>query len=257
MPELADALARIPVLRDARPVQALGGGEASRSWRLAAPGGDFVLRADRPLARLLGLDRKREWDILVLAHKAGLGPEPVWADPGRGLLVTRWIAGRPWRPADLADHRRLAILGTLLRQVHAVPGAGQPFDPVRVAEGYARRAAVPDSAALAEVARLAAELYPADARTCLCHHDPNAENVIDDAPAILIDWEYAAAGQPLFDLAVVVRYHRLARRQARVLLTAWSGRPASEQFEELGAFGRLYDLLAALWAQVVSRPARG
>lgn len=256
MPEPRDVIARVPRLEGMRPVRRLGGGEASESWLLEGPPGAMMLRMDLPLARALGLDRAGEFEVLRIAHDAGLAPEPLYSDPRSGVLVTRYLPGRHWRPEDLKNAAKLEMLGCLLRDVHGLPVAGRPFEPVRIAEHYAlslEADLVADR--VRDVAQLARQLLPAGAGLRTMHGDPNAANIIGHRRPRLIDWEYAAAGDPLFDLAVVIRHHALDARRADTLLRSWSGGAAAEHRERLQAFVRLYDLLTGLWLQVVRRHA--
>ncbi len=256
MADMHALLAAVPVLAGARPVRALGGGEASDSWLLEGGDGPLMLRIDRPLAGRLGLDRGSEFEVLRAAHGAGLGPEPLYADPRGGVLVTRYLPGEPWRHADLDQPGRLERLGGLLREVHGLPVTGRRFDPSRIAEGYARALGPGNGAGgVDEVARLAEQLYPPGMTLRICHGDPNAANIIGYDRPRLIDWEYAAAGDPLYDLAVVSSFHGFDARRIELLLEAWSGRPAVENRSRLDGFMRLYESLTKLWQQVVSRHA--
>lgn len=253
MLEILALLESVPVLAGARPVRELTGGEASVSWLVADYEGKYVLRQDKPLAARLGLDRKSEWAVLQAAFAADLGPEPIWADLDRGLLLTRFIPGEAWRESNLDFPVKLAALGGLLRRVHAVPAAVRLFDPLAIAERYARQCgAAPTGTSVGEVAALSEQLLPPGMVRATCHGDPNAANIIGRDDPRLIDWEYAHAGDPLFDLAVVARYHALPGNAARWLFEAWAGGFDGEAWERLEAFGRLYDLLTGLWEQVVS-----
>jgi len=256
MPDPRAVIASIPALSGARPVRKLGGSQASDSWLLERSDGPVMLRIDRPLAARLGLDRASEFGVLRTAFAAGLGPEPLHSDPAAGVLVTRFLPGAQWRPEDLRQPARLGRLGRLLRRVHGLPLAGRRFEPVRIAEHYARHSGVADAGRMVEqVAALAGQLFPAGAPGRLCHGDPNAANIIGPVHPRLIDWEYSAIGEPLFDLAVVCRFHALDAIRGRVLLEAWSGRPATEHRERLEGWMRLYDLLTGLWQDVVSGSA--
>jgi len=253
VPDPQEALAGIPELAGARIVRRLGAGQASESWLLESPGGRLVLRRDTGLARRLGLDRAAEFELLCALAGTGLAPEPVRFVPEHGALVMRYLEGEAWSPAELEGPERLRALGRLLRRLHDRPVAGKAFDPARIARHYARQASAPDSHILVgEVEMLADELYPEGMARHICHHDPHCGNLIGTDPPRLIDWEYAAAGDPLMDLAVVGRYHRLQGWQERVLLEAWSdGLADLELRERLKELGRLYDLLATLWERVV------
>lgn len=254
-PDAEPPLDAFPSLAGARILCRLGGGPSSESWLLKAPDGRMVLRRDRPLAARLGLDRVNELDILTAVGRADFGPAVVDADPARGLLVTRYLGGTPWRPSDLREPWRLRALGRLLRRVHDLPPAGKPFDPAGIAAHYARQAGGREARRLAREAKVLADrLYPEGLERRLCHHDPHAANVAGRRPVRLLDWEYAAAGQPLMDLAVVARFHRLGAGRLSHLVSGWhqSGQSRAVITESVLEFGRLYDLLAALWARVVS-----
>lgn len=254
MPDPKLALAGLPELAGARIVRRLGAGQASESWLLEISGDRLVLRRDTGMAGRLGLDREAEFELLRVLVGSGLAPEPVHFAPEHGVLVTRYLEGDPWSPAELEAPERLEALGHLLRRLHEQPAAGKEFDPARIARHYARQVEAPDSHDLVRsIEMLARQLYPEGLVRRICHHDPHCGNLIGTDPPRFIDWEYAAAGDPLMDLAVVSRYHRLRDWQDRLLLEAWSpNSPDPELRERLREFGRLYDLLAALWERVVA-----
>lgn len=229
----------------------LGAGAVSESWRVAGPDGLLVLRRDRALARSLGLDRNAEWVHLNIAYAADLGPEPLAHDAERGLLVTRYLDGAAWRcsePPDWSAH------GAVMRRVHEVPATdARDFDVIKVASAYRQGICAPGADLLLDrVIALAPALAPADSR-CFCHHDAHRGNLIGTVPARLIDWEYAALGDPLFDLAVICRFHNLQPVQRAALLDGWGAEPADRS--RLAACCDLYDALAELWQLAVNAGA--
>lgn len=252
MPDVDAVMAAIPPLAGARVVRQFSAGPVNRSWLLTHGDSQLVLRTDGPLTGPLGLDRRGELDTLTAVSAAGIGPEPVWADPDRGWLVTRYLPGRAWRNADLHDSAQLRRLGDALRQLHALPPAGPLFEPGRIARGYARHIGTGAARKLAvDVEARARDLYTNTGPGVICHNDLVCSNIVDSRPLAFIDWEYAAVGDPLFDLAVIVCEHQLSVTETRVLLSAWSGSATPEQVSRLEAFGQLYDGLAALWRLVV------
>ena len=57
-----------------------------------------------------------------------------------------------------------------------------------------------------------------------CHNDLLAENFLDSSEKLwLIDWEYAAMGDPLFDLANFVANFELSDSQTMTLMTGYFG----------------------------------
>jgi thiamine kinase len=87
----------------------------------------------------------------------------------------------------------------------------------------------------------------------LCHNDPIAQNVIGLRRTVLIDWEYAAIGDPLFDLAVVARHHRLPRRAMSRLMIAYFGDADLVPWKRLDDFAAVYDVVHRLWTLHVNK----
>jgi thiamine kinase-like enzyme len=70
---------------------------------------------------------------------------------------------------------------------------------------------------------------------------------------VLIDWEYAAAGEPLFDLAAVTRQHRLPKRAARYFLAAYFGAASAVPWEQMTAWEEVYERIVTSWMQRLAR----
>lgn len=214
-----------------------------------------VLRVDGPAALRLGLDRRVEWTVLQQAWQAGLGPRPLAFAPGQGWLLTQYLDRPVWPETRVHQPEGLQSLAMLLRKVHSLPGSTARFCPRQSAERYARGLPRAQAAPLLErISALSEQLYEESLPRCLCHHDPHPGNVLGiDAP-VLIDWEYAAAGRPLFDLAAVIGYCQLSSRQGEYLLAAWNGSASPELSEQLHLFCQLYEALAGLWRLAIAQP---
>lgn len=236
----------------------LAGGPASRSYLVERGDDRWVLRLDTPLAAELGLDRGAEARVLATVHMQGLGPRLDYLDVPAGIQLTRHVGGRAWTPSDLAEPANLDRLASLLRCVHRIT-VGRPFALRARVMRYADLVGSPEARRrAAAVAAILDGMAPG--RVCLCHNDVVAQNVIDrdgvDGDGlVLVDWEYAALGDPFFDLAVVVRHHRLPADGATELLRAYAGRLRDRDERHLAAWCALYDHLLALWRCAVEAPA--
>jgi len=246
----------IELLRGADILEQLAGGPASDSWLLTVGDERFVARLDKPLAKLLGLDRCAELEVLHTVSAAGIGPQIIWADPDKGVLVTSYISGNAWSPEDVHDPVRLGKLAATLGQLHSLPPRGPVFAPGKMALAYATEAGTHSASRIAEQAtKLAESLWSEIRRPALCHNDLVHSNIIDGEPVRLIDWEYSAVGDPYFDLAIVVRHHQLKADRVEIFLGAYFGILGTEHFSRLELFCRLYDQLAALWyLSVINQP---
>lgn len=177
----------------------LHGGRTNRNYLIAADGERWVLRLDAPDGPALGIDRAREQRILAAASAAGLAPAVLAANAVRGYMITAYIEGTHVDPAELGEEALAALLDLLARV--------RNLDVEHVTMNYRQHAAnylratqpLPDALAgrLAELERSAA--------SGLCHHDPVPANVVfQRRRPWLLDWEYAARGWPVLDLAAVV-----------------------------------------------------
>ena len=246
----------IELLRGADILEKLAGGPVSDSWLMTAGKEQFVARLDKPFARHLALDRRAELEVLRTVSAAGIGPQIIWADPDKGVLVTSYVPGNAWSPGDVHDPVRLGRLALTLRQLHSLPPRGPVFMPGKMALAYAREAGTDSALRIAEQAtKLAEKLLSETRRPALCHNDLVHSNIIGGETVRLIDWEYSAVGDPYFDLATVVRHHQLHADRVENFLSAYFETPGKEHFSRLEAFCRLYDRLAALWyLSVVNQP---
>ena len=153
------------------------------------------------------------------------------------------------------------------RDVSAETSAGLPEAPDRCdsrgnvsAETSAQRPGrdVRDLAAAA-ARRLAALTALPSADRVLCHSDLHSLNLIDRGDSlVLLDWEYAHASDPLWDLAGWSANNDFGEELARDLLTGYAGRPPTgDEYLRLQLLGWLYDYVCLLWSDLYLNPRPG
>jgi len=255
--QIRSIINEIPDISGAEPIRQLHGGEASSHWHIKRGEQQFVLRLDKPLAGKLGLNRKNEDELLKIVGEAGIGPIPVWSNPARGIHVCTFLPGRSWSLKDAHDGQNLKNLARTLTKLHGLPAKGQPFDPVSAAQRYASETGTRQASRIAaDASSLFNELASQSMGPALCHNDLVHSNIISPelkAPSDkqgsvqLIDWEYAAIGDPLFDLAIVIQHHGLPEQLTEHFLETYCAEGAPLHRSRLKKFCLLYDLLAALW----------
>jgi len=254
---LVEALAHVPGYRQSSPAietAQLPGGSVNRSYEVSTPAGRFVLRLSPGPDAWLTSDRSVERELHRIASGAGIAPRVVHANDR--WSITEYVAGRLWEAADFGNPERLAGLGDALGRLHElpVPTCGR-FNLLEALEGYAERvgAQIRDPADTDNVAQYLSNAAAAW-RTCgaaerplaILHHDLHGSNIIESASGlVLIDWECAAVGDPLLDIACILSYYETARPHAPVLLRH-SGLEAVTP-PQLAASVWLFDLHTYLW----------
>jgi aminoglycoside phosphotransferase (APT) family kinase protein len=218
-------------VQDARP---LSGGAIQENWLLEVDfdGGpeagrqEFVLRTDSPSSVSVSLSRVQEFAVLRAAWQAGVCvPEPLWLDRDAGVLgkpfyVMRRVRGTALgheivRNLDLGGDRAALAerLGEELAKIHGItpPRADLPF--LEMPRGAAAPHAViryrkhldalgAPQPALEWGLRWCELHAPPAGETVLVHQDFRTGNYLVDGQGLtaVLDWEFAAWGDPMSDL---------------------------------------------------------
>ncbi|MEM7124070.1 MAG: choline kinase family protein [Pseudomonadota bacterium] len=210
-------------------------GLTNNTWRVTVDGVDYVVRLPGA-GTSAHIDRAAEAHNLRVAETIGVAAPVIHIDPSTGILVMRFRDDAV--VPDDAHMKRpdvIARLGAVLRRLHEGPafrGVMNPFDKIDhylVTAGLAPDAELafgsrwPSMLALAHVAAF-------DARALRpCHVDPVAANMLDTPDRlILIDWEYAAMSEPLWDLAYVAVEADFDNEQKAGLLAAYGAGDADD-----------------------------
>jgi aminoglycoside phosphotransferase (APT) family kinase protein len=227
-------------------VEILTAGRSNTSVRVGDGERHWVVRIDRQDPRRLGLSREAEWRCLLMAADGGLAPRPVYRNPALGTLVCEFHVPEPGRERDVE------AIAVLLRAIHELPAVRHRLDPLARARRYLTLAGggeLPGD--LLEACRRLEEGMPAPR---LCHNDLLRPNRLYSQGVLLaLDWEYAAMGDPLFDLAAIIEGDGFSEAHARSLHRAWRGRaPTSTEAARLEDQRLVYRSLAALWERIAT-----
>ncbi|MCL6551995.1 MAG: phosphotransferase family protein [Firmicutes bacterium] len=249
--EVARAVARVPAWASARTVRIapLSGGLTNRTFRVDADDEAFVARLWAPEAAVLGVERAREQACAAAAARLGIAPEVVCVLPDVGLMVTRFVAGRPLVPGEPAPAPVVRRVAEAVRRYHQGPPVPGVYTPLRTVDAYLDTARQHGVLVPADLPAMRARLTPladvldASARLVPCHNDLWGANLVDDGTQVwIVDWEYAAMGDPYFDLATFAIYHAPEDAADAALLAAYAGTVRPAAFARL----KLYRLVALL-----------
>lgn len=182
-------------------------GITNRSYRLRAPGRDLALRWPGASASRY-LDRRAEPANAQAVADLGLSPRVLAADPAQGWYITAYETGaHPLTSADFAQPQVFAEVVALLTRLHRAP-IRFPFQQglFQAIDLYLTLAPTPRMLDLRHrLAPVQAALTRNPMALAPCHIDPNPANFLrcTDGRLQLIDWEFAAMEEPLWDLAAV------------------------------------------------------
>ena len=234
-----------------RPVieRRLGLGRTNSSYLMRADGRELVLRLNNSAGVELGIDRRREQQILLQVSAAGIAPEVCYNNPDEGILITEYIRGQHWQGGCNPGPGQRDRLLQLMDRIHGITPELPRFDYMQQAESYWRALTArgpvndPDLSFNLNLERqrmlpLLQEFQSTCQCQALCHHDPVPANIIDaDGRLYMIDWEYAGSGCRGFDYAALSAECQLSRQQ-------WQS--AGVQCDQRLA-GEVYQYLCYLW----------
>ena len=237
----------------------LEGGITNTNFVVEDSRGRFFVRIGNDIP-LHGVMRFNELTAARAAAAVGLSPEVVYAEPG--VMVTPFIEGRTWAPADVADPANLQRVVALIRRCHFempqhVHGPVLMFWVFHVLRDYAATLRAGASrhldrlpALLDRAAKLEAAVGPID--VVFGHNDLLAANFIDEGKRLwLVDWDYAGFNSPLFDLANVASNNEFSGDHETALLAAYLGAPPEAAFVRRFAAMKCASLLReTMWSMV-------
>lgn len=261
--EIGAALARIPLFAgrslDGLRVEPLAS-LTNRNYRVNLDGEEYVLRIAGAGTEHY-IDRAAEARNAAQAAALGIAPELLYLDPSRGLMLTRFIVGGV--PLQVTDLRRPELLRRavgLLKRLHgsglAFAGRMELFPKLDDYMALAAQKGWPAGLDLTPVRRQAeaarAVLESGAAPFVPSHVDPVPHNFLRgrDGALYLLDWEYAAMAEPMWDLAAVSIEAELDAELDRSLLDAYFGEAAGRQTGRFVLYKASLNLLAAAWAVV-------
>src|SRR5208283_1681047 len=99
-------------------IQPVSQGLRHETYRVIRDGCTYSLRVAIQHPDAMGGDSSWEARVLAAAGRAGLAPPLLYHDPERGVLVSRWVAGRSWGLEEARSGANIERLAGLLRRVH-------------------------------------------------------------------------------------------------------------------------------------------
>ena len=215
LPLLEQALANwrkwpIPLTCQPTLCRRLPGGQSNQTFLLDAGNTQLVLRLGLAGAELLGVDRRTELQILLVAAEAGLAPKLLHAEPGSGLLVTAYVEGIKPDQSLFATPQWQTMLSISIHSLRELSVNLAPYPYRQQMDSYWQQLSVAEHPGIEQQylnAISALDLLEASTATLsLVHHDLNAENLlIVHDQLMLLDWEYAGRGYTIMDDVALLR----------------------------------------------------
>ena len=240
-------------------IEPVEGGLTNHSFHIAVGEGRYVLRMPGAGTDAY-IDRAQEAHNARAAARLGIAPDLVYSDPRSGVALTRRIdGGRVLDEHAFSDpatlERAVGLLARLHRSDADFRGEVSLFESLgRYYRLCERRPDLlePLEGARRRAQRLQSWIESAREPHRPCHIDPAPSNFMlgEGAPPrlYLLDWEFSARCEPIWDLAYLSADAALSEAQEAHLLSCYHGRAGAEDEDRFLAYKGILELLIAAWA---------
>jgi thiamine kinase len=221
----------------------------------------YVFRINAQNAHSLWLNRRAEWHIHQSISQFNICPPYIYQDPKNGYWVRPYIEGKTVHetvteyPQAITTHL-LKDIAKILKLIHNTPMSKSwpKINFKQRTDHYWQQILKRLGSKQTELKiglsnlklTLDDQLKSTGYSPRLCHMDPNSNNwILNQKQIHLIDWEYAAIGNPAWDLAVICDTFELTDEQQDDFINQYSNRLVKRKELDLAQCQMEY--LSALW----------
>ncbi|MDD2842637.1 MAG: phosphotransferase [Tolumonas sp.] len=227
----------------------LAQGLTNYTYRLQLQHKNYFYRQGIAQPESLFIDRTQERQALLLAEAAGLLPKIHYHSEDGQQLILAWCDEPSWQMDYFSSAAGITQLGQLAARVHSIPARLKILDLANYLQQL--MAGLPS---LSQTVRLRVEQQQAMLRALpvispvFCHNDINPTNLLGMKPW-LVDWEYAALGDPAFDLAGICRAGQFDLRQQQTLVNNYQAAGGCCDLNRVAKMLAVVDLVSLLWCE--------
>ena len=166
-----------------------------------------VVRVDFDLPNWLKKQRASEFQILNFSKTKTQNQKILYQDLDRGILIREFHEGKEISYSDIRRKENLISLGKEIKKVHEIKIDNVAINNFENAiENYrdTLKNKIKNNWYLNQGFKIFDSLSCRKEQIIFSHNDLNRENILFNKKYFFIDWEYASANSPYFDLASII-----------------------------------------------------
>jgi thiamine kinase len=239
----------LPPLYDKAEATLLTQGLTNHAYCLTLDQQRYFYRQGVAQPEQLFIDRHQEHQAIVIAHAAGLFPEVHYRSADGQQLALVWCDEPAWTEDYFSSETGIVQLAQLAARVHSLPAALNELDLATYLHKLTLGLATLSDELHQRVQQLQQELSAlSPVSFVLCHNDINPTNLLGNKPW-LIDWEYAAMGDPAFELAAICRAGQFNDSQLQTLLAVYQTAGGCSETNRVRFMLVVVDMVSLLWCE--------
>jgi thiamine kinase-like enzyme len=208
-----------------------------------------VVRVDFDLPNWLKKQRASEFQILNFLKTKTQNQKILYQDLDRGILIREFHEGKEIPYSDIRRKENLISLGKEIKKVHEIKIDNVAINNFKIAiEDYRAilKNKIKDDWYLDHGFKIFDSISYSYESLIFSHNDLNPENILWNKKYFFIDWEYASANSPYFDLASIVSSYNLNDKEIDYLLNGYNKEFQLEK-EKLKIWTKFIYFLDYIW----------
>ncbi len=234
-------------------IEKIESGLTNHNLKVSFPTKAYFVRMGADNPDVLGLDADREYICTKEAASLGIAPDILIYLPEEHIMVMPFIISKPFQKNQDTYQRTLSALRQFHTSRKRLPTTFCPYGVIR---DYYRHAAtlradhhVPLASYLLAIVEEIRRAVPQFQKLAPCHLDLFSRNFLDDGSKVwIIDWEYSAMADPIYDLATWVSIDSLSLAEMQDMLELYfNSPPTPRDVAYLYLMSILADIRWGLW----------
>ena len=183
-----------------------------------------VIRVDIDLPNWLKKRRVSEWQILKFLETEIRNQNILYHDFDNGILIRKFSEGKKISNSEIKKKESLISLGKEIKKVHEIKINNVEINNFENAiENYRDilKNKIKDDWYLNHGFKIFDSILDRNESLIFSHNDLNPENVFWNKKYFFIDWEYASANSPYFDIASIISSYNLNNEEIGYLLNGY------------------------------------
>ena len=210
-----------------------------------------VIRVDFDLPNWLKKQRALEFQILNFLKTKTQNQKILYNDFDRGILIREFHEGKEIVYSDFRRKENLISLGKEIKKVHEIKIDNVAINNFEnLIENYRDilKNKIKNNWYLDQGFKIFNYLSCGKEQIIFSHNDLNRENILFNKKYFFIDWEYASANSPYFDLASIISSYDFNDEEIGYLLDGYNKNFIFDQ-EKLKIWVKFTFLLDYIWIQ--------
>lgn len=242
-------------------VEKIDTGLTNQNFKIIFPTRTYFARLGSDNADLLGLNTDREVFCTKAAASMGIAPGIILYLSNEHAMVLPYIDSKPLEKNRASYGRMLTVLRQFHQSKIILPTTLCPYEVIKDYYRYARDLRpdhhIPLASHVLPIVEEIRTVIPRFRQITPCHLDLFFRNFLDDGEKIwIIDWEYSAMADPLFDLATLVSSDKLSFAEMKEILELYLNTPSEKDLAYLYLLSILADVRWWLWNHIQSESSQ-